>query len=259
MKKIFSIIAVCAMTIAANAQIVSSSSRGFVAEEFPNYSRIFVSYSPMSFSGDASKSYDSDDEELDNPFSNTAGGFTLGWLGGWSISKTMPLYIEGGLNIKYNHWSDEISDGDSGTYYGSNTYSWSETVKSSMTFLSLNVPINISYNYSIPGVDGLSIAPYLGLHLTGNIIGSAKAEWEYESYTNGKLDYSDGGDEDRNFFDEDDMGKDNTANRFQIGWQIGVGLNYKKLYLGVGYSSEFTEYAKKLNTGGVTLTLGLNL
>ena len=255
MKKIFSIIAVCAMTVAANAQIVSSSSRGLVAEEFPNYSRIFVSYSPMTFSGNASKGED-------NPFNETAGGVTLGWLGGWSVSKTMPLYIEGGLNIKYNHWSDEFTDGegDSDSYY-----SYSEKYKSSMTFLSLNVPINISYNYSIPGVDGLSIAPYIGLHLTGNIIGSCKYEWEWESYRNGKLSDSDSGDSDYSFFDEDDMKEfsdgysDDTASRLQIGWQIGVGINYKKLYLGVGYSSEFTEYMKKLNTGGLTLTLGLNL
>ena len=238
MKKIFSIIAACAMTVAASAQIVSSSSRSIVAEEFPNYSRIFISYSPMSFSGDYGKEMD------------TAGGFTLGWLGGWSVSKTMPLYVEGGLNLKYNHWSDEWSESDS---YGSWSYSY--TNKSSLTFLSLNVPVNISYKYSIAGVDGLSIAPYIGLHLTGNIIGSGKIE--DETYVNGDLDESD--EETYSLFSEDDMGKDNTASRFQLGWQIGVGLNYKKLYFGVGYSAEFSEYMKKVNTGGVTLTLGLNL
>lgn len=251
MKKIFTIIVACAMTVAASAQIVSSSSRSLIAEEYPNYSRIFVSYSPMSFSGDASKGED-------NPFGDTASGFTLGWLGGWSISKTMPLYVEGGLNVKYNHWSDEATDSDSGSdYYGS--WSYSETYKSSMNFLSLNVPVNLSYKYSLSGVDGLSIAPYIGLHLTGNIIGSAKDEWEYTDTYYGETD-RESGDESFSFFDKDDMGgSDYTASRLQFGWQIGVGLNYKKLYLGVGYSAEFSEYMKKLNTGGFSLTLGLNL
>lgn len=206
------------MTLAANAQIVSSSSRSITTEvgEFPNYNRVHISYAPMSFSGDYGKYWD------------TASGFAFGWLGGWSVSKTMPLYVEGGLNLKYNHSSEEY-DG----------------VKVSDTFLSANVPVNVSYKYSIPGVDGLSLAPYVGLHLTGNIIGEEKYESSYD-------------DEKGSFFSEDDMGKDNTANRLQFGWQIGVGVNYKALYVGVGYSSEFTEYLKKVNTGGLTLTLGLN-
>lgn len=209
MKKIFIFIAVCAMTVAASAQIVSSSSRKIVTEtkEFTNYSRIFVSYAPMSFSGDIGKHMD------------TATGFALGWQGGWSVSKIIPLYVEGGLNLRYCFYSkNEETD----------------------NYLSLNLPVNIAYKFSIPGVDGLSLVPYLGLHLTGSILGTATVD-----------------DETYNFFSEDDMG-DNTANRFQFGWQIGVGVNYKSLYLGVGYSAEFTQYFEDVNTGGLTLSLGLN-
>ena len=228
MKKFFTLIAVCAMTLAANAQIVSSSSRKITTEvgEFPNYNRLYISYSPMSFS--TSGDWDSDDW--------TASGVALGWLGGWSVSKTMPLYVEAGLNLRYNHWSDDWNDYD-------------EWGKHSKTFLSASIPVNVSYKYAIPGVDGLSVAPYLGLHLTGNIIGKEKEEWGYGN----KSEEDDG-----SFFDEDYMGKDNTANRLQFGWQVGVGANYKKLYFGVGYSAEFTEYIKNVNTGGLTLTLGLN-
>ena len=224
MKKIFSIIAACAMTVAASAQIVSSSSRSLVAEEYPNYSRIFVSYAPMQLSPEHGESI-------------TATGVELGWQGGWSVSKTMPLYVEGGLNLRYNWNTEEESKGD---------YSY----KVSDTFLSLNVPVNIAYKWAIPGAEDLSLVPYIGLHLTGNIIGSEKEEWDEYGYS---------GDETYNFFDEDDMGKDNTASRFQIGWQIGVGLNFKKLYLGVGYSAEFGGYFEKVNTGGFRFSLGLNL
>lgn len=250
MKKIFVFIAACAMTVVASAQIVSSTSRSLVKNEYANYNRIFVSYSPMSFSGDGSKG-------KENPFNNTAGGFTFGWLGGWSVSQTMPLYIEAGLNLKYNHWGDENTESASDNYNGYNI-SVSLKEKESMNFLNLNVPVNISYKYSFSGVDGLSIAPYLGLHFTGNLIGNFKYEYDITASAAGYSD-SEGDETELNFFDEDDMnGSDNTANRFQLGWQIGIGLNYKKLYLGIGYSAEFSEYAEKLNTGGMTLTLGLN-
>lgn len=207
MKKIFTLMAVCAMALAAKAQIVSSSSRKVDIEtkNFANYNRLYVSYAPMSFSGDWG-------DEMP-----TAGGVALGWLGGWSVSKTNPLYIESGLNIRYCHSSkyDQTSN-----------------------FLNLSVPLNISYKYSIPGVNNLSVAPYIGLHLTGNLIGRSKDE-------NYGVDWN-------------HFGSNLKAKRIQGGWQIGVGVNYKALYAGVGYSAEFTEYAKNVNTGGVTLSLGLN-
>lgn len=246
MKKIFALIAVCAMTVAANAQIVSSSSRSLVKNDFPNYSRLFVSYAPLSFSGDATKGDD-------NPFDNTAGGVAVGWQGGWSISKSIPLYLESGLNVQYNHWSDEETESESNSYY-----SYQATDKMSMTFLSLNVPLNIAYKYSLPSADGVSIVPYLGLHVRGNLLGKAKDEWSYTTTSSYSGSTSSSDEEEVDFFDDGDM-DDEPANRIQIGWQIGVGLNYKALYVGIGYSAEFTEYAKKLNTGGLQLTLGINL
>ena len=226
MKKIFTLMAVCAMALAAKAQIVSSSSRKVDIEtkNFANYNRLYVSYAPMSFSGDWGD---------DIP---TAGGVALGWLGGWSVSKTIPLYIESGLNIRYCHYSKTFDD---------DYYEYDQT----SNFLNLSVPVNISYKYSIPGVNNLSVAPYIGLHLTGNLIGKTKIEYKHEW---ARKNY---GDEDWSHFDSD---LDEKAKRIQGGWQIGVGVNYKALYAGVGYSAEFTEYAKKVNTGGVTLSLGLN-
>lgn len=231
MKKIYAFIAVCAMTISASAQIVSSRSRSIVVESeekvekienYANYKRLFVSYSPMSFSGDVGKHMD------------TATGFALGWQKGWSVSKTMPVYIESGFNFKYNRFNDSATN-----YYG-------DKEEETDNYLSLNIPLNLAYKYSIPGVEGLSLVPYIGFHLTSNIIGTAT----YEAY---------GQKYDINFFEEEDMGDGNAANRFQFGWQIGVGLNYKALYVGIGYSAEFTEYIEDVNTGGITLTLGLNL
>lgn len=225
MKKIFTLIAMCTIALASNAQIVSSRSRSITTEqqEFPNYNRIYVAYTPMSFSGDRDYKPDMWD---------TAPGLTLGWTGGWSISKSVPLYVEGGLNIKWNHMSE--SEGD---YYGRED-------KCKCNFLSLNVPVNLSYKINIPQVEGLSIAPYAGVHLTGNLLGKGK----YESHKDWEENF--------NLFDEDDV--EYTAKRIQFGWQAGVGFNYKAIYLGVGYSGEFTNYMKKVRTGGLVVSLGFN-
>ena len=233
MKKIFALMAVCTMVFAANAQIVSSNSRvlTITKEKVPsrNYSRLFVAYAPLSFSGDAGKDADA------------ISGVALGWIKGSSISKEIPLYLEWGLYAKYNSKSEEDSrsDGWGGTY----------TEKNSVKYFSATVPFSLAYKYDIPGAEGVSLIPYLGLHARVNIIGEDKYE------TSGSSTEST-----RDHFDSTEIEgyKIDGANRFQFGWQIGVGFNYKALHLGLAYSAEFTEYSKKLNTGGVMLSLGVN-
>ena len=206
----------------ANAQSVSTGGNTLAANEFPNYGRIFVSYAPMSFSGDLG-------EDID-----MANGFALGVQGGWSVSKDVPLYFESGFNLCYNSHTENEN------LYG---------IKLKLTekIFKLNVPVNLAYRFSVNGAEGISIVPYIGLHATYNISGDVTLKAGGEKL---KLD----------FFDEDDMDLLylDTANRFQFGWQIGIGINIKALYLGVGYSAEFTEFLKDVNTGGLTLTLGLN-
>ena len=51
-------------------------------------------------------------------------------------------------------------------------------------------------------------------------------------------------------------GKDNQWKRFQMGWQVGVGLTYNSLYVGVGYAKDFMELCRKTKVGTATITLG---
>ena len=68
---------------------------------------------------------------------------------------------------------------------------------------------------------------------------------------------------------EDAMdGDDNTWNRFQMGWHVGVGFQYKPIYLGVQYGTDFIpayshkytydgeSETYKINTGNLKVTLG---
>lgn len=59
-------------------------------------------------------------------------------------------------------------------------------------------------------------------------------------------------------------GKDYTWNRFQMGWHIGVGVNFNKYYLGVQagtdfipfYSHNSNGYKPKVNTVDCKISLG---
>lgn len=54
--------------------------------------------------------------------------------------------------------------------------------------------------------------------------------------------------------------KDATWNRFQMGWHVGVGLQYKPFYLGVTYGTDFIKAYKHkdagVNSGNLAVTIG---
>lgn len=223
MKKLFTIISCCIFAASVQAQIVSSHSRSITTEQsnYPNYSRLEVSYSPMTFNIDGEDNMD---------FT----GVKLGYLHGMSISKTMPLYLEYGINAQYAWYSDSDKDG-----------SYEEEVTASV--LNLNIPVNIAYRYAIN--QDMHVTPYAGLHLRGNILGKEEYEESYKGSKDDTFSYD--------FFDKDDMGK-HTAKRIQVGAQIGVGLDYKQLHFGVGYNTQFGDYFEDVTTSGFDVKVGYN-
>lgn len=103
-------------------------------------------------------------------------------------------------------------------------------------FMQVAVPVNAVYKFTLS--DEWSIAPFAGLVAKGNILGETesggqKAKW-FEKVDEGGLD----------------------ANRFQAGWNIGVGANYKKFYLGLSYGAEFIELADDTDTSNYAITFG---
>lgn len=49
-----------------------------------------------------------------------------------------------------------------------------------------------------------------------------------------------------NMFEKKDVGgKDYVWKRFQMGWQIGVGLDYNNLHVGLGYTKDIMELCKR--------------
>ena len=146
----------------------------------------------------------------------TFNGFNVQYIHGFHITNSLPLYIETGARLNTGFLS--VDDVD-------------------VTKMSLQIPVNVAYNFDL-GSD-VTLRPYTGFNLGVNLLGKAK---------------DDGAS--LNFFDKDDVAKDFRWNRVQGGWQIGVGADWKNIYLGIEYGIDFNELAKKLSTSTLTVNVG---
>lgn len=161
---------------------------------------------------------------LSNIDEDAMSGISAAWTKGIAISKTTPLFIETGLGVNY---------------------AWKSEDEYKINWLTATIPVNLVYKYEIS--DGIKLAPFAGIYLRGNLLGEMNIDDDYSQYM-----------DDVNFFDDyDDGGYE--ASRFSFGWNIGVGVEINKFYLGLSYGSdlnEFVEDADKIGT--LSATVGLN-
>lgn len=215
-----------------------------------DYNRIGISYNNNHFGFN--------DQLNDGAFEGLFDGISLNGAGinyihGFSLSQSTPIFIETGINANFGVGSTDtkalLTDGYD--YY-------STEIELKAQNVNLQVPVN--FVYRIAASDDVTIAPYAGLNFKFNIVTKLKAKLS----ANGKSVESDW----FSLFSEDDMekafGDDGTGNRFQMGWHIGVGVQYKPLYLGVSYGTDFIAaysqkfYGKsaKINTRNLTVNVG---
>ena len=232
------------------------SSFDFTSVKTSGWNRVYVSYNPskLNFSDDDYELIDGEDIKFK--------GFTVGYLRGFSLTKKVPLYMEIGLGFQYRNYKysdDELSPKLSEEAYEDedlNINFSDDDVTLKYTMMSLNIPINLLYRFNIN--NDFSISPYFGFDLRFNIKATQKSEWT--AYTD--YDYEDTEEQEwsNDCFDKKDMGDDDDYvwNRFQAGWHIGVGLDYKALHIGVEYGNDFNELCKKGKLSTTSITLGVN-
>lgn len=247
MKKLSLIAGMLLVAATASAQFANTNSKtGAKSVDTDNYNRITFSWNPTTF--------DYDYKGVDNL---TLNGLSLGYTAGISLSKKYPMFIEVGARVNYafktqdyfedlyDKWDEETVDAIF------NKHSYTDT------YVNLAVPVNFAYKIKV-GKD-FAITPYLGVVLKANIIsltsydfeltddaldaGVEKAEWDWDT---------------KDYFSKKDVGKDYTWNRFQIGWNIGAGFDYKKFYFGLSYGTDFMQIAKRTSTSNYAITLGVN-
>lgn len=208
------------------------------------YNRIYASYLPSKLKVDG---FDAEDLGLgDGDLTKMKGSFEIGYLRGIGLTSQIPLYLEvgGALQFRSSKWSenDSYSEGF-----------FSNEIKANM--LSLNIPVSLAYRISIN--DDFAISPNFGFDFHINLTGKLKAAYS-ESY-NGE------------FYEEEaevDLFKDGSYEdyeiewegwkRFQAGWHIGVGFDYRALHVGVKYGTDFNEITEKTKIATTSVTLGFN-
>ena len=176
-----------------------------------------------------------DYEDVDDTNLN---GFSIDYVQSFKLSNSLPLFIETGAGISFARWSDSETEEVYGAEY---------TYKESLNTLALNIPINIVYGININNT--IIAKPFTGLYLKANLMGNITAEESYDGESESET---------YNLFDEDDMGKGYTWNRIQIGWQIGTMFDINDFNIGIAYSLDFNEIAKKQNTSKFSIRLGYN-
>lgn len=177
-------------------------------------------------------------------------GFGLQYSYGFGLGK-LPMNLEVGLkwNMIFNQTSEKDYDYDYDT-----KYIFEE--KFNTRFMRLSIPISYIYHFNLK--NNIVVAPYAGVDLRFNLLGSTTYKY-IESDKYGKVTEE----EKWNYFSKEDMG-DATFNRFQFGWHLGVRLEYTKIFLGLEYGTDFNPlfsykddiYKEHINTGNFSLNIG---
>lgn len=192
-------------------------------DSFAGYDMLTLSYtnSPLKFKYDDNCSMD---------------GFSLGYIHGFSISNTLPMFIETGVKLTGTFHSDSESDDDNYEYSASLIQqNWS-----------VSIPLNYAWKLTIN--DKLSIKPFVGLNFKGNIYGGSKLT---ETFDDEKEVIK------INWYDKDDMGgKNGVFRRFQMGWHIGAGVQYYSFYFGINYGTDFIKINKNTGTSTLDVSVG---
>ena len=216
------------MNVSASAQFMQSNGGSKAKASVEDvFNTVDLTYSPITEKttiGDRSSTTDYN-------------GISLNWSQARLMTDKLPIYLQYGAGAQFSWYTDSSSDG----YYN---------YKTTTTFLTVKVPVNVLYNFAIPNTN-LSVMPYLGLNAQVHVLGQKNTSREYEGETQ---TYK------TNLFSKDDMVED-PYNRFVLGWQIGAMVSYDKYFVGIGYNGPVTSLAKKgdnkIQTSQVNISLGI--
>lgn len=263
------LLTVCvAMLLFANtwAQDNSEVSSSYTTKPIKrNYVRLFASETNVFYSGESS-------EYIIGDYRNFAPGARLGVQVGTRLFGSW--YFDAGVNVSYNNWSKEgYTEASPGEYerstssfkfpggiYYSSTSKYKNT-KDEVNYHIHNVALSIPLNFSwkLKCGKNVTIEPFVGMHfkfnlMSGEVTTVKTTRFEESNFYSVTLDdnlniidrYSHSStskdryknDETLDLHDSDEMG-DVVHRRFLLGWQAGVGLNIKKLYVGVEYQADY--------------------
>lgn len=138
-------VAAFAMTFAINASAESDNTRSNLS----GYNRIELSYAPM-FVGDVNTRSSYNGRIYTAMYSSyTLHGFSADYTRGIHVTKNLPMFIEVGGGLQFNH-----------------TSFWN----TGYNVLRLNVPANFTYRFAVGSAKVWKISPYTGFNFGFNLI-----------------------------------------------------------------------------------------
>lgn len=241
-----------ANTGASNASSKSHSGKSVLEKDTESYNRIYVSYSPLALKG----------------FYGAAGklsltGVSAGYTHGINLKSDLPLFLEIGGQVSYASGKFDKSDLPLLSLLDNmidDDPMFLLNLEQKHTFVAVSVPVAVSYKLSFADKK-FSVAPLIGLNFRYNIIG------EFETtINNSMLDTIEPGFSNEIYKIWDNSPSDQMLygpregdyKGFQIGWQIGLNINYKKLNLGVSYTKDFSKITDTAKASITYVTLGVN-
>ena len=237
MKKSIFLVAVAfmLMSVSASAQFMQSNGGSKAKASVEDvFNTVDLTYSPITMKSTMGGSSLTEDYN----------GISLNWSQARLMTDKLPIYLQYGAGAQFSWYTDSISYDDS-------------NVKTTISFLTVKVPVNVLYNFAIPNTN-LSVMPYLGLNAQVHVLGQSKMTQEYEGETSETKTTK------INYFSKDDMKESpyqKPFNRFVLGWQIGAMVSYDKYFVGIGYNGPVTSLHKsgdyKIQTSQVNISLGI--
>lgn len=229
------------------AQFLNSSAKSSSSFDGGEWSTIYVQWNPSSYVPDKGDS-------------ESFTGLSIGYNKAFSISQSIPLFVEAGIGAQYSFYTKDLVS-DLAEEYNTSESSIRNLMDPEMkiNMISAKVPISLAYTYQIPD-SKITLIPYVGIDFRVNIIGKASAKYNLTS--NGKTALKQAGvsleEKDVNLFNKDDMGSDDkTWNRFQVGWHIGLNVRINNQFLvGASYGTDFSEIVKKVKIHTASITVG---
>lgn len=279
MKTIKSLALACALTFSgtAFAQFANTGGSSSASGDYTGYNRIGISYNNTHLGHNKYAGGKNSNISLN--------GVGLDYIHGFSLTDRLPLFLETGVNLNFNFGSKDAVSTNFGDYEDFDEEDWGDfmddvedgdipTTKTKYQNINMQIPVNLVYRFNIN--ENFSIAPYFGLNFKVHFTSKYKTElpsydeegdygYEGYAYDYGYDDEYDYGTDDNDGskwisnFDKKQVGKNNTWNRFQMGWHVGVGFQYKPFYLGVQYGTDFiaaySHKKSKINTGNLKISL----
>ena len=158
---------------------------------------------------------------------NGTNGFEVGYIHGFNLTKSVPLFFQTGL--KFDMGFDSESMVVSGV-----------KVDGKLKTMSFSIPLDISYKVVLGDDSNVALIPFAGFNLKLNTMGKVTAKASHNG-----MSASDS----VSLFDE-------GMKHFQAGWHTGVGFQFNRLYVGADFG---TDFVKIVDGGNTTPTFHLGL